>query len=178
MAAQIQDSDKAITFLRRLKELVFLEKKNIARWEVIERAALYCGLDTAWLKKDMIGTGQKLFKEDLELAQKLDIKIFPTLFFLKDGVINDTIKGYQSYEKFEEVILQILPDAIKSKNNKDADNLFSMFHNMTEDEYSFLSDTTIEDSRSTLNSLHDQGKVTKYESKYGTVWMLNLNSKL
>lgn len=177
-AAQIQDSDKAITFLRRLKELVFLEKKNIARWEVIEEAALYCGLDTAWLKKDMDGMGLKFFEEDLALAQKLGIHIFPTLFFLKDGIINDTIKGFQSYEKFEEVILQILPDVVKAKNKKDAETLFSMFHNMTEEEYSFLSDSSIEETRSTLILLHDQGKITKYESKYGIVWMLNLNRKL
>ena len=39
-AAQLQDSDKAITFLRRLKELVFLEKKNITRWEIIENNSI------------------------------------------------------------------------------------------------------------------------------------------
>lgn len=50
-AAQLQDSDKAVSFLRRMKEMLFVEKKNINHWMHMERAALTSGLDAALLKK-------------------------------------------------------------------------------------------------------------------------------
>lgn len=177
-AAQLQDSDKAISFLRRLKELVFIEKKNIAKWEIIEVAALQCGLDSAVLKSDIERKGKGLFEKDLALAKKYDIKMFPTLFFYKDGVIKETIKGYQPYERFENIVLDMLPSAAKANAKPEIDSLFTMFHNMTEEEFSFLSDTSIEETRLILNALNNEGKITKYESKSGVVWMLNLNKKI
>ena len=38
-AAQMQNEDKAILFLREIREMVFLEKKNITKWEHIALAA-------------------------------------------------------------------------------------------------------------------------------------------
>lgn len=49
---------------------------------------------------------------------------------------------------------------------------------MTEDEFSFLMDTTIAESNILLNDLYDLGKIDKYMSKHGIVWMLNLNAKI
>ena len=177
-SAQLQGSDKAITFLRRLKELVFLEKQNITRWEIIEKAALSSGLDTALLKEDYLGKGPKLFEDDLELAKDLEITMFPTIIFLKDGIPFNTIKGFHPYEKFEEIILEINPNAIKNTINCSAEALFSLYPNMTEGEFSFLLNLSIAESRILLNALCDQGKIDKYMSKNGTVWKSNLNSKI
>ena len=43
-AAQLQDKKKATAFLRRLREMVFMEKKNITRWEHLQQAATETGL--------------------------------------------------------------------------------------------------------------------------------------
>src|SRR5690606_8085928 len=69
-AAQMQDRDKAIVFLRKIRELLFLEKKNITRWAHISIAARAAGLDEAQLKKDYEGSANELFAEDLALAKK------------------------------------------------------------------------------------------------------------
>lgn len=37
-AAQMQDEYKAVVFMRKLREMVFLEKKNITKWEFMEVA--------------------------------------------------------------------------------------------------------------------------------------------
>ena len=37
-AAQLQSEEKAILFLREIREMVFLQKKNIAKWEHLEAA--------------------------------------------------------------------------------------------------------------------------------------------
>ena len=62
-AAEIQDKDKAVNFLRILREMVFLKKKNITRWEYIAIAAEEAGLDVVKLKqilKDLLKNFSKL----------------------------------------------------------------------------------------------------------------------
>jgi 2-polyprenyl-6-methoxyphenol hydroxylase-like FAD-dependent oxidoreductase/predicted DsbA family dithiol-disulfide isomerase len=112
-AAQIQDNDKAILFLRRLQELVFLDKKNITKWEYIEHAALNSGLDSARLLLDMPKKGRMQFQEDLSLAKKLNVSVFPTLFFSVGPENFVILKGFQPYEKFEEVLMELIPDIQK-----------------------------------------------------------------
>jgi predicted DsbA family dithiol-disulfide isomerase len=51
-AAQMQDYEKSILFLREIREMVFLQKKNITKWEHLELAAKKVGLDIAKFKTD------------------------------------------------------------------------------------------------------------------------------
>src|SRR5688500_15181952 len=44
-AAELQGKKKSLNFLRRIKEMVFLEKRNITRPEHLEQAATDSGLD-------------------------------------------------------------------------------------------------------------------------------------
>jgi predicted DsbA family dithiol-disulfide isomerase len=48
-AAQMQNPEKAILFLRQMRELFFLKKKNMTRWENILLATKDTGLDTVRL---------------------------------------------------------------------------------------------------------------------------------
>lgn len=65
-AAQLQSEDKAIAFLREIKEMVFLQKKNIAKWEHLETAAKTVGLNVEQFKIDYEGKAKVLFNEDLK----------------------------------------------------------------------------------------------------------------
>ncbi len=38
--AQLQDNEKSLLFMREIREMVFLRKKNIAKWENIEQAEI------------------------------------------------------------------------------------------------------------------------------------------
>lgn len=170
-AAQLQNLNKATLFLRRLKELVFIEKQNITRWELIERAALNSGLDSALLLKDIPGKGKDLFLDDLRLCEKLDVKVFPTLFFSIGDGEKFVLKGYHTYEKFEAIIKQLIPE-IKKKNNKPTpEELFTEFNNMTETEFMFLSDLKNEEGKAILIQLYESGKIEKFENKNGVIWM-------
>jgi predicted DsbA family dithiol-disulfide isomerase len=68
-AAQMQSKEKAIVLMRRMREMVFLQKKNITKWEHISAAAAGAGLDVAQLKKDYEGKAKQLFTADLELGK-------------------------------------------------------------------------------------------------------------
>src|SRR5690554_5114969 len=84
-AAQLQSEAKAILFLRELRELVFLKKKNIAKWENISAAAEKVGLNVVQLKSDFEGKATDLFEEDLKLAREMGVRGFPTMYFIDDS---------------------------------------------------------------------------------------------
>jgi len=170
-AAQIQDTDKALVFLRRIKEMVFLEKKNIIRWRYLETAALDAGLDSARLLRDMQGRGAELFEQDLAMARDLRVNVFPTLFFSNCSDKKFMLKGYQSYEKIEEIITTLVPAAKKEEIDISPRNLFAHFNTMTEKEFAFLSNISKECANKVLNDLYTNGKIDKYESKNGVIWI-------
>lgn len=170
-AAQMQDNDLAILFLRRIKEMVFLEKKNIIKWEHLEKAAFEVGLDSARLLRDFNGKARERFIDDLTLAKQLGVTAFPTLFFSNNKNHSLTLKGYNKYEKFEKIILQLLPNIKKTEINNDPVFLFTHFPTMTDKEFSLLSNTSLEKSKNQLTELFKKGQISKYESKNGVIWI-------
>jgi 2-polyprenyl-6-methoxyphenol hydroxylase-like FAD-dependent oxidoreductase/predicted DsbA family dithiol-disulfide isomerase len=169
-AAQMQDTDKAILFLRRIKEMLFLEKKNIIKWEYLEKAAFETGLDSARLKRDFDGRASELFRADLQLADDLSIKVFPTLIFSDGTGSLSRLAGYHPYEKFESIIRKIYPAAEKEAISTDPVELFNIFFSMTDKEYSLITDTTDEEARNQLMSLFEEGLIERFDSKNGTIW--------
>lgn len=169
-AAQMQDTDKAIVFLRRIKEMLFLEKKNIIKWEYLERAAFETGLDSARLKRDFEGRAQDLFRADLELASDLDVRVFPTLIFSNGKDQISRLAGYHPYERYENIILKHIPGAVKEPIRNDPHQLFDTFYSMTDKEYSVILDITPEEARDSLMHLFEEGLIEKHESKNGIIW--------
>ena len=172
-AAQIQDNGKAILFLRKIREMVFLQKKNIVKKEFLHAAAFEVGLDAARLMRDLEGKAQNLFKEDLILAHRLNVKELPTLFFSNQEGFQLTLNGYQPYESFEKIIKQLRPGIKKSKYNKSADFLFNQFHSLTSKEFSFLRDEKEKEASYVLQDLYAQKKISQLESTSGNMWISN-----
>jgi 2-polyprenyl-6-methoxyphenol hydroxylase-like FAD-dependent oxidoreductase/predicted DsbA family dithiol-disulfide isomerase len=169
-AAQLQDSEKAVAFLRRIQEMVFLEKKNIIKWEHLHQAAFDNGLDPAKLLRDFEGRAKELFDEDLALAKELEVHSFPTLFFTGVTGKQIRIRGLQPYEKLEEAILSLAPEAKKAEINTDPKSLFCQFPTMTDKEFSVLSNASKHDAVEILNALKEDGSIESAESKNGRIW--------
>lgn len=169
-AAQLQDKDKAIFFLRRLKEMLFMEKKNINNWENLERAALFCGLDAALLQKNMKKEGIDDFKKDLAKANELNIRVFPTLIFERKGMESEILKGLKTYEIIEQTILKYVPDAKKNINLPTPADLFKLYNNMTEKEFAFLLSIDQPAADAELEKLNHQGLIQKVSVKEVAYW--------
>ena len=164
------DKDKAIFFLRRLKEMLFMEKKNINNWENLENAALFSGLDSAVLQKQMKKEGFEDFQDDLELAKELGIRIFPTLIFERNGFETEILKGLKSYEIIEETILKYVPNAKKNLNLPKPEELFKLYNNMTEKEFAFLLNLTQDSADLELRNLQSRGLISKVNVKEISYW--------
>src|SRR5690606_20517560 len=110
-AAQLQAEDKAHLFMREIREMVFLNKKNIATWEHIEVAAKNVGLNVEQLKTDYEGNARVLFEDDLKLGIELGVRGFPTIFFTDEAGNKETVYGTRPYVYYEMAILKLNPEA-------------------------------------------------------------------
>lgn len=169
-AAQMQEEEKAFLFLRELREMVFLQKKNIAKWDNIALAAKRVGLDAEQLKLDVNGKARKLFEEDLKLAGEFGVRGFPTLFFIDRSGNKEIIYGTRPYAFYEMAILKLHPATPKSEYHKDRETLFSKYSSLTAKEFSELSGTPRAESEKVLDEWVSLGKSEKLTTKNGSVW--------
>jgi predicted DsbA family dithiol-disulfide isomerase len=171
-AAQMQDKKKAIEFMRELREMVFLKKKNIAKWENMAVAAKKVGLDTDKLKTDFEGKGKELFEEDLKLAKEMGVRGFPTMFFTNGNGSKEMVYGSKPYAFYETAILKVNSETKKSEYSKNWENLFAKYNSLTAKEFSELSGTPRKESEQLLNELSSKGSLEKFTTKNGSIWTL------
>jgi predicted DsbA family dithiol-disulfide isomerase len=169
-AAQMQGHEKAILFLREIREMVFLQKKNITKWEHLAVAAKKTGLNIEQLKTDFEGKAKVLFEEDLKLGKELGVTGFPTMFFVNETGNKEIVYGSKPYAFYETAILKLNANVTKSEYHKNWETLFSKYHSLTAKEFSVLSGTPRNESESLLNELSDNGTLEKLTTKNGSIW--------
>jgi putative protein-disulfide isomerase len=171
-AAQLQDEKKAVNFMRRIREMVFLEKKNITLWKHLSIAANETGLDTATMKTDYETKAKELFNADLELAKNMGVRGFPTMFFVDSLNNKQLVYGVKPYKEFEDAVTKTFSDAHKINYDKSWNSLFSKYPTLTRKEFSELSGVNKEDSEIQLQKLTDSGKLIQTTTKNGSIWKL------
>lgn len=169
-AAQMQDKEKAIRFLRRLREMVFLEKKNITKWEHIQQAAKETGLDTIRLKADYEGKANDLFKEDLRLAKQMGVRGFPTMFFADTSNNQKMVYGSRPYSEYENAVTALYPAAKKQAIDTRAKALFDHYPTLTTKEFSTLAGLTKQEAEQVLAKLLAEKYLTQTITKNGVLW--------
>lgn len=169
--AQMQSKEKAVKFMRILREKLYLDKKNIAKWENIAEAAKISGLDVQKLKADY-DDAEELFQEDLNLAKTLGVRGFPTLF-LADADNNQlTVYGSKPYSSYENALLTLFPKA-KKKNIKNENplDLFEIFPTLAPKEYAVILEKSTSEATSILEKLYLQGLLDKKTIKNGSLYI-------
>lgn len=165
-AAQIQSKEKAVIFMRILREKLYLEKKNIAKWENIAEAAKIANLDIARLKSDFEGDAKKLFQEDLNLARILGVRGFPTLFFADENNNQLTVYGSKPYAHYENALLALYPEAKKKIfKNENPLSLFEIYPTLAPKEYAVILDISFNQAEEILDELFKDGKLGKISIK-------------
>lgn len=169
-AAQLQDKEKAVSFLREIREMVFLQKKNIARWENLESAAIKAGLNTEQLKSDYEGKAKMLFEEDLNLAREYGVRGFPTMLFVSTNGQQEIIYGSKPYAFYETAVLKLNSTAVKTEYSKNRETLFAKYQSLTAKEFSELSGMPRKETEILLNELSVKGSLEKLTTKNGSLW--------
>ncbi|OCK50046.1 dithiol-disulfide isomerase [Chryseobacterium sp. CBo1] len=173
-AAQIQSKEKAVLLMREMREMLFLNKKNIAKWEHIATAAERVGLDVTQLKTDFEGSGKILFDEDLKLAKENGVRGFPSIFFMNDSGNKEMIYGTKPYPFYETAVLKMFPNAKKKEYSKNWESLFEKYPSLTAKEFAELSGLNKIESEKKLDDLFVKGKLKKLTTKNGSLWTVKV----
>jgi len=171
-AAQLQDHGKAILFLRAIREMVFMEKKNITKWEHLAIAAKKSGLDIVRLKSDFEGPAKTDFEVDLKLARDYVVRGFPSLFFEGHNGEREFVYGAKPYAYYEMAVLKLYPRAEKIEYNKDWETLFGKYTSLTAKEFTELSGANRNEAEQLLNDLVLKGNLERLTTKNGCIWRL------
>ena len=160
-AAQMQDVDRAIIFLRRMNELVFLEATNISIDTVLKKAAFDSGLDVARLFRDIKNKAAHQFYDDLALTKELNIETLPTFIIKSNGIEEMQLKGYQDFNSIEQAILKLHPSILKNKKRVQPLEIFRAFPTLTQKEFSFLTDTSPQVSERIIHQMLNKKYITQ-----------------
>jgi len=168
-AAELQGKENASRFLRRIREMVMLENKNIARLEHLEQAAADSGLDPARFVDDYNSRSQQLFQKDLELRVQYGVRGFPAVFFVNGASNQILVYGSKPYENYEAAIRELAPSAEKKQALAGGD-LFDRYPTLTTKEYSVITGVSIEEAEHILTALEQKGAIQKQPVKNGVLW--------
>lgn len=116
-AAELQSPIAAENYLRRVREAVMMQGKDISDWQVLQQIGEDLQqvnpdlLDSEKLNEDMGSqAARKAFEEDLLQVRLHNISRFPTLTLRREGESNGLmIVGYRPYQALEEALQQVLP---------------------------------------------------------------------
>jgi putative protein-disulfide isomerase len=171
-AAQMQDKEKALKFLRRLREMVFVEARNITRTDCIAEAAIWAGLDSKQLEKDAQGPAVQLFEQDLKKAREMGVRGFPTVFFQDANGNRLTVYGSRGYEEFAASIQRLAGETKSTPLSTEAIVYFEPFKSLTSKELSVFINKPVAQCDAMLKQLEAEGKITAIATKNGTLWRL------
>lgn len=171
-AAQLQNSKKADRFLRRIKEMVFVEKKNIAKLEHLLQAAKDVGLDVPQFEYDYKHNAEQLFEEDLSMARAWGVRGFPTIYFIDGDDNRFKVHGSKPYQAYEEALLKLLPgEAIKNMPSS-YETIWKSFDTVSLKEFAVFYDKTLKEAESILTDLEQQKNVKRLALKARSLWKL------
>ena len=116
--AGLQSPAAAENYLRRVREAVMLQGRNIAQWEVLLEIARELSasqaplLDINTFEQQLSGeAARNAFEEDLRQVRLLGISRYPTLTIsLANQPTGVMIVGYRPYEALVTALLQVAPD--------------------------------------------------------------------
>lgn len=107
-AAEKQGTQFAQAFLRKIREQVFLEKKNITREEHLIEAAQAVGLEMDQFLKDYHDPAtEKAFISEMYDGRRLGVRGFPTLIFVNENGSGKAVTGFQPYDVYTRLLAEI-----------------------------------------------------------------------
>jgi len=169
-AAEMQGKDKAVKFMRIMREMLFLEKKNITMWSVMTAAANESGLDIEQFDHDYEYHAQKLFLEDLAMKDKLKVTGFPTMLMINKDGEEKVIRGSKPYVVYEGAVVGLYETAQKNEYAKDLNSLLDIYPTLTAKEYSVLSGKERNTAEQELKDLVNSGELNQTKTKNGNLY--------
>jgi predicted DsbA family dithiol-disulfide isomerase len=172
-AAELQGRRAGIKFLRKLQEVLFLDKQNISNIEVLKESAHSVGLDVEEFITDIHSeTTAKALQRDLKITTEMEVEEIPTLVFFNENAEDEGIKitGYYSYEVYVQIIEEILQDNPVKAVHPPLESFLKYFNFVATKEIAVVYNMTISQVEREMKKLLLKQKVEQVPVKYGMFW--------
>jgi predicted DsbA family dithiol-disulfide isomerase len=172
-AAELQGRKAGIKFLRKLQEELFLDKQNIANFEVLKNSAKGVGLDVEEFITDIHSeSAAKAFQCDLKITSEMEVDEIPTLVFFNENAEDEGIKitGYYPFEVYVQIIEEILQDQPIKASPPPLESFLKQYKFVATKEIAVVYDMTIPQVEREMKKLLLKQKVESVPVKYGMFW--------
>lgn len=172
-AAELQGRKAGIRFLRRIREGLFLEKRNISDFDELKNCALHAGLDVEEFLNDMHSeSAAKAFQCDLQITSEMDVHEIPTLVFFNENVEDEGIKitGTYPYEIYVQILEEMLPEKPIKSLPPPLETFVKIFKFVATAEISVVYNLPASHIEHEMKKLVLKQVVEQIPAKYGTFW--------
>ncbi len=175
-SAELQGRRKGIQFLRKLQEVLFLEKQNVSNFDVLKSCARSIGLDIEEFITDIHSeTAAKAFQCDLKITAEMDVQEIPTLVFFNSNVEDEGIKitGYYPYEVYVQILEEMLAVKPEACTPPPLEAFLKHYKTVASKEVAVVYNMSIQQAEKELKKLLLKQKVELLPAKYGMFWRYN-----
>ncbi|WP_307406758.1 ClpXP adapter SpxH family protein [Neobacillus ginsengisoli] len=172
-AAELQGRRAGIRFLRKLQEVLFLDKKNISNFEVLKDCARNLGLDVEEFISDIHSeSAAKAFQCDLKITAEMDVQEIPTLVFFNEHAEDEGIKitGTYPYEIYVQILEEMLSEQPVQSPPPPLEAFVKFFKFVASKEIAVVYNMSISQVEREMKKLLLKQIVEQIPAKYGTFW--------
>lgn len=172
-AAELQGRRAGIRFLRKLQEVLFLEKQDISSFNVLIDCAQSLHLDVEEFLADLRSdSAAKAFQCDLIITSEMEVQEIPTLVFFNENVEDEGIKitGSYPYEIYVEVLEEMLAERPVQAEPPPLEKFMQCFNLVASKEIALVYNMPIARVEHEMKKLLLKQQVEQIHAKYGTFW--------
>jgi len=173
-AAELQGKRAGVKYLRKLREVLFLEKQNITKREILINIAESAGLDVEEFKKDLLSDSAcKAFQCDLKITREMEVEESPTLVFFNNEKIEEEgikLSGTYPYEIYVQVLEEILQRKPLAHTPPPLEEFLSYFKFVATKEIAVVYNLSCQEVEKEMKKLLIKQAVERVPVKYGTFW--------
>ncbi|MDQ0162448.1 ClpXP adapter SpxH family protein [Bacillus alveayuensis] len=172
-AAELQGRKAGIRFLRKLQEVVFLEKQNVSNEKVLLEIAKSVNLDVDEFQNDLFSTSaMKALQCDFKITTEMDVHEIPSLIFFhcdsdKEGL---KITGLYPYETYVNVLEELIGHRLKPSQIPPLEMFLKFFKFVGTEEIAVVYNMTRKQVEREMKRFQLMKKVERVPVKYGTFW--------
>ncbi len=171
-AMQKQGGAISLTYLRRIREMVFLENVNIAKEENLIQAAADVGADVDEFTEDLNDPITKLaFEQEMKEGREMGVRGFPTFIFIGNDGKGYKISGTSGYENYELALEKAYGKKVEAKTiTYNELQLLEKYDFLASQEIAVALSQDLSTTESNLKKLGEKGLVKEVPQKYGSFW--------
>ncbi len=172
-AAELQGKGAGIRYLRKLREMIFLNFNNFDRMEILTECAKDAKLDLEEFERDMISKGPiKSLQCDRRIADEMDIPSMPTVVFFNDDAEKEGIKvaGSYPYGVYVQVLEEMMDEKPIPQAPPDMETFLKTYHFVATKELAVVYDKTEAEILKEMKKLQLKQQVESVPVKTGRFW--------